>query len=267
MDFSFTPEQRLLRESVRELMKRQVTPEIIQRHDREQTFPYDLYDAWVEAELLRLPFPEEYGGLGGTAIDLMIVVEEISRVSTDFQMAFGAGIFCGLNILRNGSEQQKRLWLPKLMDGEIKMAIGISEPDAGSDAGALRTAARRQGDRWIINGQKLWTSGAGLKQSVISTYVRTDPTAHYRQGISLFLVDNDMPGVTLRKLEMLGRRCFGTYEVYLKDVEVAPDRLIGGENKGWHCLLSGLQLERSLEAAMNCGGAQAVVDLVVQYSQ
>jgi alkylation response protein AidB-like acyl-CoA dehydrogenase len=248
-------------------MKRYASPDSVRKHDQERAFPYDLYDAWVEADLIRLAFPEEYGGLGGTALDLAIVVEEISRVSTDLEMALGGSIFCGLNILRNGTEAQKQYFLPKLMDGEIKMAISISEPDAGSDVGALRTAARRQEERWIINGQKLWCSGAGLKNSVLCVYAKTNPTAHYREGISLFLVDNDTPGVEMRKLDMLGRRCFGTYEVFFNDVEVASDRLVGSENRGWDYLLSGLKIERAMDAAMNVGGAQAIVDLAAQYSQ
>ncbi len=267
MDFSFTPEQKLLRDSVRELMKRYATPEMIKQHDREQTFPYDLYDAWVEAGLLQLPFPEEYGGIGGTILDVMIVVEEIARVSTDFQMAYGAAIFCGMNLLRNGSEEQKSLWLPKLLNGEIKFGISMSEPDAGSDVGALRSVAVRHEDGWKINGQKLWASGAGLKNTVLCTYVRTDMAAHYRNGTSLILIDNDAPGVQFRKLEMLGRKCFGTYEVLLKDVIVPEDRIVGGVNHGWNCLLSGLQVERAADAAMNCGGAQAIIDLAVQYAQ
>ena len=267
MDFSFTQEQKLLRDSVRELMKRYASPDYVRQHDRDRAFPYDLYDAWVEAGLIRLAFPEEYGGLGGTALDLAIVVEELGRVSTDFQMAFGAAIFCGLNILHNGTDAQKQYWLPKVLDGEVKLAISMSEPDAGSDVGALRTAARRQGDNWVINGQKLWASGAGLKDTVLCVYVRTHPTAHYREGISLFLVDNDTPGVELRKLDMLGRRCFGTYEIFFKDVEVASDRLVGTENKGWDYLLSGLKFERTMDAAMNVGGSQAIVDLATQYSQ
>ena len=267
MDFNFTQEQRLLRDSVRELMKRHATPEYLKQHDREQKFPYDLYNAWADAGLLRLPFPEEYGGLGGTVMDVMIVTEELSKVSTDLQMPYGAAIFCGLNILRNGSEEQKRRWIPKLLDGEIMLAISMSEPDAGSDVGALRTTGVRQGDNWTINGQKLWTSGAGLKNTVLCAYVRTNPAVHHREGVSLFLIDNDAPGVQYRKLEMLGRRCFGTYEVFYKDVVVPADRLVGGENHGWHCLLSGLEVERLADSAMNIGGAQAVVDMALEYAK
>jgi len=267
MDFSFTEEQRLLRESIRKLMDKHAPPTYVRRLDREQAYPYELYDAWVEAGLLRLPFPAEYGGLGGNVIDMAIISEELSRTSADFAMAFGGSVFCGLNLVRKASEEQKRHWLPKLVAGEIRMTISMSEPDAGSDVGAVRTTAARDGNHWVINGQKLWATGAGAKNNVINVYVKTDPKAHYRQGMSLFLVDNDTPGVELRKLDMLGRRCVGTYEIFFKDVRVTPDRLVGGENKGWDCLLSGLQVERVTSAAGACGGAQAVVDLALQYAK
>jgi alkylation response protein AidB-like acyl-CoA dehydrogenase len=267
MDFTFSEEQTLLRDSVRKLMDRVATADYVRRLDREQAYPYELYDAWVEAGLFRLPFPEEYGGLGGSVIDMVIIAEEISRKSADFYMSFAGSMFCGLNILRKASEEQKRHWLPKLLSGEVRMAISISEPEAGSDVGAMRTTARRDGDHWIIDGQKLWSSGAGGRDAVINAYVKTDPKAHYRQGTSLFLVDNTTPGVELRKLDMLGRRCTGTYEIFFNGARVPDDRIIGGENRGWDCLMSGLQVERVCSAAGNCGAAQATVDLALAYAK
>jgi len=267
MDFSLSEEQQLLRDNVRKLMDRVATPDYVRRHDREQAYPYELYAAWAEAGLLRLPFPEAYGGLGGSVIDMVIVAEELSRKSADFYMAYSGSMFCGLNILRQASEEQKRDWLPKLLSGEIRMSISMSEPEAGSDVGAMRTTARRDGNGWIINGQKLWGTGAGADNNVINVYVKTDREVHYRHGLSLFLVDNDTPGVELRKLDMLGRRCTGTYEIFFRDARIPADRLIGGENKGWDCLLSGLQVERVCSAAGNCGAAQAVVDLALDYAR
>jgi alkylation response protein AidB-like acyl-CoA dehydrogenase len=267
MDFSLSEEQVLLRDTVRKLMDRVATAEYVRRLDREQAYPYELYAAWAEAGLLRLPFPEAYGGLGGSIIDMAIVAEEISRKSADLYMAFSGSTFCGLNILRKASEEQKRHWLPRLLAGDVRMAISISEPDAGSDVAAMRTSARRDGDHWIINGQKLWSSGAGTDNAVINVYVKTDPKAPARAGLSLFLVDNTTPGVKLTKLDMLGRRCTGTYEIFFEDARVPADRLIGGENKGWDCLLSGLQVERVCSAAGNCGAAQAAVDLALAYAK
>ena len=267
MDFEFTQEQDMLRDSVRKMMDRLATPEYIRRLDREQAYPYELYDAWVAMGLLRMPFPEAYGGLDGTAIDMVIIAEELSRSSFDFFTAYGGSMLCGLNIARKGSEEQKRYWIPKLLSGEVKLSVSMSEPDAGSDVGAMRTTARRDGDHWVINGQKLWATGAGARGNVINVYVKTDSKVHYRQGMSLFLVDNDTPGLKLRKLEMLGRRCVGTYELFFDDVRVPADRLIGGENKGWECVLSGLQIERLCSTSGYCGGAQSVVDLALQYAK
>src|SRR5271163_3758084 len=213
MDFGFTEEQRLLRDSVRKLMQKHAPPDYVRRHDRERSYPEDLFQAWVEAGLLALPFPEEYGGAGGSVMDMVVVAEEIARVSADLVMAYSGNIFCGLNLVRKASEEQKRAWLPQLFAGKIKFSISMSEPDAGSDIGAMRTIAVRDGNEWVIDGRKIWASMAGANNNIINLYVKTDPKAHYRQGLSLFLVDKDTPGLTLRKLDMLGRRSTGTYEL------------------------------------------------------
>jgi alkylation response protein AidB-like acyl-CoA dehydrogenase len=267
MDFSFSDEQNILRDNVRRMMERIATPEYVRRLDREQAYPYELYDAWVEMGLLRLPFPEAYGGLGGSAVDMVVLAEELSRKSFDFFTAYGGSVFCGLNVVRKGSEEQKQTWLPKLLSGEIKMSISMSEPDAGSDIGAMRTSARRDSDHWVINGQKIWATGAGAKSNVLNVYVKTDTSAHYRKGLSLFLVPNDTPGIKLHKLEMLGRRCVGTYQIFFDEVRVPASHLVGGENNGWDCVLSGLQIERLTAAAGYIGASQAVVDMALQYAK
>lgn len=267
MDFGLTDEQVILQESVRRMMDRHATPEYIRRLDRAQAYPYDLYDEWIAMGLLRLPFPESYGGLGGDAIDMVLVAEELAAKSFDFFSTYGAGVFCGLNIARKGTEEQKSHWLPRLLSGEIRMSISMSEPDAGSDVGALRTTAVKDGDSWVINGQKVWATGAGARDNVINLYARTDPHAHYRSGLSLFLVPNDLPGIVLRKLDMLGRRCVGTYEVFFDNVRVPDANIVGGVNNGWDCVLTGLQIERITAAAGYCGGARAVYDLALQYAK
>lgn len=267
MDFEFTEEQRLLRESVRTMLDRIATPEYIRRSDVEGRYPYELYDALVEQGLMQMPFPEEYGGLGGNVIDFAIISEELGRKSYDFLGAYGTSMFNGLNILHNGTEAQKRYWLPPLIRGEIRMSISMTEPNAGSDAGAMRTSAKREGDHWIINGQKVFSTGAGARNNVINLYAKTDTTAPYQKGISLFLVDNTTPGIELRKLDTLGRRALGTYEVFFDNVKVPADRLVGEVNKGWQYMLSGLQLERLLTTAGYCGGGQSVVDQALEYAK
>jgi len=267
VDFAFTDEQKLLRETVRKLMDTHAPPEYIRRLDREQGYPYELYEKWVEAGLLSMPFPEEVDGLGGSVIDLTIIAEELARKSPDFFMSYAGSVFTGLNIMRKGTPAQKQTWLPKLFAGEVRMAIAISEPEAGSDIGAMRTFAVRDGDHYIVNGQKLWATGAGAKNTVMNVYLKTDREKNYREGMSLLLIDNDTPGVQLRKLDMLGRRCTGTYEVFFNDVRVPADRIVGGENKGWDCVLSGLQIERVCSAAGSCGGALAAFDLALAYAK
>ena len=221
MDFAFSEEHKILRDSVRKMMDRIATPEYVRRLDRDQAYPDALYEAWVEMGLLRLPFAEEYGGLGGNALDMVVLADEIARKSFDLFTAYGGSVFCGLNVARKGSDEQRNHWLPKLMSGEIKMSISMSEPDAGSDIGSMRTVARRDGDFWVINGRKIWATGAAAKSNVINVYVKTDLTVDYRKGMSLFLVPNDTPGLELRKLDMLGRRCVGTYELTFDNVRVS----------------------------------------------
>ena len=263
----FTTEHKLLRESVRKLMTKHASRDYVRAKDKAKAYPYELYDAWVEAGLLGVAFPEKYGGSGGGAIELAICVEEIGYTSAVFQMCYGGSMFCGITLLMKGSEPQKEYWLPKIVSGERRFSISMSEPEAGSDVGAIRTKAERQGNGYVINGQKLWNTGAGARDNTLFVYLKTDPAAHYRKGVSLLLVDNDTPGVKLNKLDMLGRHCAGTYEVFFEDAKVDANRLVSEENKGWDCVLAGLQIERVVSSAGNCGSAQGVVDMAAAWAK
>ncbi len=267
MTTGFTTEQKLLRESVRKLMDTHATRDYVRAKDKAKAYPYELYDEWVKAGLLGVAFPEKYGGSGGGAIELAICVEEIAYTSADFQMCYGGSMFCGLTVLAKGSEAQREYWLPKIVAGERRLSISMSEPEAGSDVGAIRTKAERAGNGYVVNGQKLWNTAAGARDNTMCVYLKTDPAVHYRKGMSLMLIDNDAPGVKLNKLDMLGRHCAGTYEVFLTGVKVDPDRLVGEENKGWDCVLSGLQIERVVSAAGNCGSAQGALDIAAAYAR
>jgi len=147
MDFELSDDQRMLAEQIRKLMDRVATPDYVRRLDREAAYPYELYDAWIEMGLLRMPFPEAHGGLGGSVLDMAIIAEELARKSFDFFTAYGASVFCGLNLLRNGTPEQCARYLPRLLAGEIRMCVSMSEPDAGSDTGAMRSTARHDGAR------------------------------------------------------------------------------------------------------------------------
>jgi alkylation response protein AidB-like acyl-CoA dehydrogenase len=200
-------------------------------------------------------------------IDMIIVAEELAKTSYDLFGAYNGSVFCGLNILKNGSAEQKAHWIPRILSGQSRMTVSMSEPEAGSDVGAMRTKATRRDGGWVVNGQKLWSSGAGARGNVINLYARTRPEGDHRHGLSLLLVDNDAPGVTLRPLDMLGRRSVGTYEVFFDDVAVDDSRVVGGAHRGWDCMLSCLQYERITGVAAYVGGAQAVVDLAAAHAR
>lgn len=255
-----------MQDAARKLMQRHAPPEVVRQLDEARAYPYDLHRAWAEAGFFALAFPEDDGGLGGSVADLMIVGEEISYASPDLFMAFAGNVFCGLNVARKGSREQRQRFLPKLLAGEIRMAIAMSEPGAGSDVGAISTTADPRGEGWRINGQKLWCTGAGAKDTFLNIYLKTDRNASHRKGLSLMLVENDAEGVELRRLDMLGRRATGTFEVFLRDVYVEADRVVGGVNAGWECAMSGLQIERIVSCASNIGASRAVVDMASAYA-
>ena len=267
MDFEYSEEQRMLRDSVRRMLDEVATPEYVRATDREGRYPYEVYQGFVDLGLVAMAFPEAYGGLGGGIMDFVAVSEEIGRTSYDYLGGYGTSVFNGMNLLHNATEEQKSHFIPKLIKGEIRMSIAMTEPGAGSDAGAMRTTARLDGDHWVLHGQKVFSTGSGARDAVISVYAKTDTSVPYKQGISLFLVDNTTPGMQLRKLDTLGRRSIGTYEIFFDNVRIPKDRLVGEINRGWNYMLSGLQLERIMTTAGYCGAAQATVDLALQYAK
>jgi len=262
-----TEEQRLYRDSLARVMARLATPDYLRRIDREALYPYEIYDAWVELGLFRIGFPEEYGGVGGDLRDLLLVSQDLAYWSYDVYTAYSVPLYTALTLLKIGDEDQKREFLPGLMDGRLRLSTSISEPSAGSDVSALKTTARRVDGGWLLNGQKLWNTAAGARGNVLQVLARSDPGAPPRKGLSMFLVPNDTPGVECRKLDMLGRRATGTYEVFFTDAFVPDHRLLGGLDQGWAGLLACLQTERLLTSAGYVGSAQKVVDLALAYAK
>ncbi len=266
MHSELTEDQRMFRESIHRVMADLATPEYLRRIDREAAYPYEIYDAWVELGLFRVGFPEEYGGIGGGLMDLVLISQDLAYWSYDVYTAYSVSLYTALTLLKCGTQEQKQAYLPRLMDGSRRMSASISEPDAGSDVAALRTSARRDGDSWILNGQKLWNTAAGSSNNVLQVLARTDTDAAPRKGLSIFLVENDTPGIVCCKLDMVGRRATGTYEVFFTDVRVKASRLLGEENSGWKYLMSCLQTERILTSAGYVGSSQKVVDLALAHA-
>jgi alkylation response protein AidB-like acyl-CoA dehydrogenase len=267
MYFELNQDQQLLRDSIHKAMAKILTPEYMQRIDRDGAYPYEAYAAWVELGLTGRGIPEQYGGYGGSIEDLALIAEDLGYWSYDVSTAYTVPLFTALTLLKCGREEQKAEFLPKLADGRMRLSVCISEPSAGSDVAAMKTRAVRDGSQWVLNGQKLWTTGAGARDNMLLIYARTDPDASPKKGLSVFLVENDTPGIECRKLDMLGRRATGTYEVFITDVRVDESRVLGEVNRGWEYLLSGLQSERVLTSAGYIGSAQKVVDLASSYAK
>ncbi|MEN3292835.1 MAG: hypothetical protein V7642_2088 [Burkholderiales bacterium] len=267
MYFELNQDQQLLRDSIHKAMAKILTPEYMQRIDRDGAYPYEAYAAWVELGLTGRGIPEQYGGYGGSIEDLALIAEDLGYWSYDVSTAYTVPLFTALTLLKCGREEQKAEFLPKLADGRMRLSVCISEPSAGSDVAAMKTRATRDGNQWVLNGQKLWTTGAGARDNMLLIYARTDPDASPKKGLSVFLVENDTPGIECRKLDMLGRRATGTYEVFITDVRVDESRVLGEVNRGWEYLLSGLQSERVLTSAGYIGSAQKVVDLASSYAK
>jgi alkylation response protein AidB-like acyl-CoA dehydrogenase len=260
-------DQRMYLDSLHRVMGKLATEDYLQRIDREGHYPYEVYEAWVELGLFRIGFPEAYGGLGGDLKDLLLISQELAHWSYDIYSAYSVPLYTALTLLKIGSEAQKQAYLPALMEGRIRLSTSISEPAAGSDVSAITTHARPVPGGWCLNGQKLWNTAAGARGNVLQVLARSDPDSAPRAGMSMFLVPNDAPGVECRKLNMLGRRGTGTYEVFFTDVFVPADHLVGGLNAGWKGLLACLQTERVLTSAGYVGSAQKVVDITLRYAK
>lgn len=267
IDFSPTDEQQDLVSMVKSLMTTHATEEYISRLDAEQAYPYELWDTFAKAGLLGLPFPIEYGGQGGSVMDFTLVAETLGYWGYDMIGVYGTPLFMGLNILHKGSAELRERWLPPLLRGERRFSVAMTEPDAGSDLSALRTSAVRHGERWVLNGEKIYASGAGVDDTTICLYARSDPAAPHQQGVTCFLVPNTSPGLQIRKVETLGRHLYPTTQLILTDVEVPCDQVLGEVNAGWDVLLSGLRLERLTTSAAYVGNARAVVDEALAYAK
>ena len=208
---------------------------------------------------------EEYGGAGMGYLEHVIAVEEMSRASGSIGLSYGAhSNLCVNQIRRNASEAQKRRYLPKLISGEHVGSLAMSEPSAGSDVVSMKLRAEKKGDRYVLNGNKMWITN-GPDADVLFVYAKTDPEAGPK-GISAFLIEKGFPGFsTAQKLDKLGMRGSSTCELLFQDCEVPEENLVGGENNGVRLLMSGLDYERAVLAAGPLGIMQSCMDVVIPY--
>jgi isovaleryl-CoA dehydrogenase len=233
--------------------------------DRENAFPMDLWRKFGDLGVLGITVEEEYGGAGMGYLEHVVAMEEISRASASVGLSYGAhSNLCVNQIRRNGTEAQRRRFLPRLINGEHVGALAMSEPSAGSDVVGMRTRAEKRGDRYVLNGSKMWITN-GPDADVLVVYAKTDPAAG-PQGITAFVIEKGFSGFsTAQKLDKLGMRGSNTCELVFVDCEVPEDNVLGRVNDGVRVLMSGLDYERAVLAAGPLGIMQACMDVVVPY--
>jgi isovaleryl-CoA dehydrogenase len=264
LDFDLGEDIAMLRRSVRGFAESEIAPRAAEI-DRSDEFPRDLWPKMGALGLLGITVEEEFGGAGIGYLAHVVAMEEISRASASVGLSYGAhSNLCVNQIRRNGNEAQKRKYLPMLIDGSHVGALAMSETGAGSDVVAMTTRAEKKGDRFVLNGNKMWITN-GAYADVLVVYAKTEPKAGSR-GISAFLIEKNMAGFApAQKLDKLGMRGSPTSELVFTDCEVPAENLLGPLNEGVRVLMSGLDYERAVLAAGPVGIMQACLDLVIPY--
>ncbi|MFL5122413.1 MAG: acyl-CoA dehydrogenase family protein, partial [Microvirga sp.] len=253
-----------IRETVRDFAQDAIAPRA-EEIDRTNQFPRDLWPQMGALGLHGITVEEEYGGSGLGYLEHCVAMEEVSRASASVGLSYGAhSNLCVNQIRRNGSEAQKRRYLPKLISGEHVGALAMSEPGSGSDVVSMRTRAEKRGASYVLNGSKMWITN-GPEAETLVVYAKTDPAAGPR-GITAFLIEKGMTGFsTHQKLDKLGMRGSDTGELVFEDCEVPQENLLGELNRGIKVLMSGLDYERAVLAAGPLGIMQACLDAVLPY--
>jgi alkylation response protein AidB-like acyl-CoA dehydrogenase len=266
MDFEPTEEHQMIRRMVRDFAEKEIAPRA-EEIDETDEFPDDLFRRMGELGILGLPFPEKYGGPGGEYTSLIIALEEIARVSGSVAITLDAHTsLCCEPIYLFGTEEQRQKYLVPLARGEKIGGFGLTEPQAGSDAGATRTRAVRDGDEWVINGQKIFITNGSVADLVVIT-AKTDPEAGTR-GISSFIVEKGTPGFQPGRDEMkMGLKGSVTSELFFEDCRVPAENLLGEENDGFKHFLTTLDAGRVAISAMAVGLAQGAYERALAYAK
>ncbi|MFI5018033.1 MAG: isovaleryl-CoA dehydrogenase [Dongiales bacterium] len=264
LDFGLGETVGMLREQIAGFAAAEIAPRAAEI-DRSNSFPMDLWPKLGALGLLGITVPDHEGGAGMGYLEHVVAMEEISRASASVGLSYGAhSNLCVNQIRRNGSSAQRRRYLPDLISGHNVGAMAMSEPGSGSDVVSMRTRAERRGDRYVLNGTKMWITN-GPDADVAVVYAKTDAAAGPR-GISAFIVEKGMKGFTTSpKLDKLGMRGSNTCELVFVDCELPEENRLGGENEGVRVLMSGLDYERAVLAGGPLGIMQACLDVVLPY--
>ncbi|GAA1458431.1 acyl-CoA dehydrogenase family protein [Williamsia maris] len=261
-------EYQQLVKSVRDFARTVVAP-VSAKHDAEHSFPYEVVAGMAEMGLFGLPFPEEFGGMGGDYFALCLALEELGKVDQSVAITLEAGVSLGaMPIFRFGTDEQKKTWLPRLLSGQALGAFGLTEPDCGSDASGTKTTAKLDGDEWVINGAKEFITNSGTDITEIVTVAAvTDTDASGNKSISTIIVPTDTPGFTAGPAyNKVGWNASDTHPLSFSDVRVPRENLLGDKGRGYANFLRILDEGRIAIAALAVGVAQGCVDESVKYA-
>ena len=264
LDFGFGEETRMLRDTVSAFAAAEITPRAAQI-DRDNLFPADLWKKFGDLGLLGLTASEDYGGANMGYLAHIVAMEEISRASGSVGLSYGAhSNLCVNQIRRNGTEAQKRKYLPKLISGEHVGALAMTEPGAGSDVMSMQLSAVKKGDRYVLNGSKMWITNGGDADTLV-VYAKTEP-AGGAKGVTAFVVEKSFKGFSSgAHLDKLGMRGSNTYPLFFEDCEVPDENVLGGLGRGAAVLMSGLDYERAVLCGGPLGLMAACMDVTVPY--
>ena len=263
-----TEEYRDLIATVRDFAQSVVAP-VAAKHDEEHTFPYEVVAQMGQMGLFGLPFPEEYGGMGGDYFALALALEELGKVDQSVAITLEAGVSLGaMPIYRFGNDEQKSKWLPQLAAGRALGAFGLTEPGAGSDAGGTKTTAKLDGDQWVINGNKQFITNSGTDITEIVTVTAVTGERDGKKEISTIIVPTDTPGFTAEPAyNKVGWNASDTHPLTFEDARVPKENLLGERGRGYANFLSILDEGRVAIAAVATGAAQGCVDESVKYAR
>ena len=267
MNFELSSDQLNIRNHLNELLTDICTPAYVSQCDEQETPPRKAFDALAKQGWLGLIGPEEYGGAGGSPMDLAVMLETLGYHFEEL----GLWVFRNLTygcfaVLKHGTKEQIESLVPRVIRGELSFCFGLTEPDSGSDASALKTKAVQSGNEFIVNGRKVYTSGMDISDYCILV-ARTKTLEKKQQGITNFLVDTQLPGIEVKKLATLGQRAIGTTEVLYSDVHVPASAMLGEIDQGWRGADSYLCYERLCLSAARTGAARAAFEYALDYAK
>lgn len=267
IDFEIPEEDRALLDSIDRMMAREFPPEAFRLADENHQTPWELLPKMGELGLFAIPFPEEWGGLGKDWRTAALVNERLAYHAGIAATLFGTTVgFGGMSLLKYGSEAQKEALLPRLIEGQARFALALTESQAGTDAGAIITNARRTDTGWVINGRKTWISNADAADYLVVA-CRTEAGSKGSKGVSMLLVPRHTPGISMTPLAKVGHHCMPSWDIGFENVEVPADALMGQEGQGFKHTMSTLHFSRAGQAANAVGQAQKAVDIALEYAK